>query len=96
MSTFKTIITAAPAAFVAGLLSFAPMAQAEIGVPIPKNAAATAKSVAGTGKARFDWLEQREIKTAAVTTSRTGKSLGKGSWICSPAGFGKKSSCRRR
>lgn len=102
MSTVRSLYKAAPAALVASLLSFAPAAHAEIGVPIPKNAAATAKSVAGTGKARFDWLEQRGIKTAAISQPQTrsktriGKSLGSGSWICSPAGFGKKSRCRRR
>ena len=55
-------------------------------------------SAAGKGQAYFDWLapkranSQLQIKTASATR----KSLGRGSWICSPAGFGKKSSCYRR
>lgn len=50
----------------------------------------------------FDWFSNgrtaAEAKLARVnlTGSQSGRSLGQGSWICSPAGFGKKSSCIAR
>lgn len=57
-----------------------------------------AKSVAGKGEARFDWLAKRSTKaksdTQPVLASAT--PVGHGSWVCSPAGFGTKSRCYKR
>ncbi|MFC2969125.1 hypothetical protein ACFOES_13550 [Acidimangrovimonas pyrenivorans] len=50
----------------------------------------------------FSWFSngktaaEAKLARAALTTSHSGRSLGHGSWICSPAGFGQKSSCKAR
>ena len=60
------------------------------------------------GAAAFDWLAKKRVSKAgqvqsAVLVSAEGQTVvqrkrffGKGSWICSPAGFGKKSRCFAR
>lgn len=60
------------------------------------------------GAAAFDWLAKKRISRtglvqSAVLVSAEGQSVvqrkryfGNGSWICSPAGFGKKSRCFAR
>lgn len=60
------------------------------------------KSSAGRGKAQFDWLapsrragKVRPVSNRGVAARRM-PSLGSGSWICSPAGFGSQSRCHRR
>lgn len=52
-------------------------------------------SAAGIGTARFDWLAKRVTKTAAEPSGKAKKTViaGRGSYICSPAGFGRKSHC---
>jgi len=53
-----------------------------------------ARSEAGQGAARFDWLK---VKAPAKTRRiASGIRHGNGSWICSPSGFGKESRCHRR
>jgi hypothetical protein len=44
---------------------------------------------------KFDWLAKRGPTKSVMLVSAepTSRQLGKGSWICSPAGFGKKSRC---
>ena len=74
------------------------VAVAETGVSAPLRIVAPAKSVAGKGAARFDGrkggatLTQAELATPVTRTA----SLGRGAWICSPAGFGSKSKCFQR
>jgi hypothetical protein len=58
--------------------------------------------------APFDWLAKKRVSRTgavqeAVLVSTDGQAVvmrqrffGKGSWICSPAGFGKKSRCFAR
>jgi hypothetical protein len=45
----------------------------------------------------FDWLAKRRPAAAEVQLASAGRGLprqiGRGSWICSPAGFGQKSRC---
>ncbi|MCB1398630.1 MAG: hypothetical protein KDJ82_00890 [Rhodobacteraceae bacterium] len=60
-----------------------------------------ASSVAGKGTATFDWLAKRgKLSNAAATTPAKPKAptrtLGKGRYVCSPAGFGRKSRCYSR
>ncbi|KEO58610.1 hypothetical protein DT23_16265 [Thioclava indica] len=55
------------------------------------------KTVAGKGAARFDWLASaRRTKTQAPTQTAQARSLGNGSYVCSPAGFGSRSRCYKR
>ena len=44
---------------------------------------------------KFDWLAKRgpRERVTLVSAERTQSQIGNGSWICSPAGFGKKSRC---
>ena len=54
-------------------------------------------SAAGIGTARFDWLAKR-VTASKTTAEQPGKRTraviaGRGSYICSPAGFGRKSRC---
>lgn len=56
--------------------------------------AAVVKTAAGQGEARFDWLNPG--KDPAPTRVVQSIAPGTGSWICSPSGFGSKSSCTRR
>lgn len=49
--------------------------------------------------AQFDWLAKRNPHADANTRilgAASGGRHGSGSWICSPAGFGKRSSCYNR
>lgn len=76
------------------MISHAAPSRAE-GPVTPRNpASAVANSVAGTGATRFDWLAKRKTGTKVRAVRRA--SLGNGSWVCSPAGFGSKSRCYRR
>lgn len=78
-----------------GQLAFASVASAESVTPRTPSAT-TAKSVSGSGSTRFDWLAKRNsAKTKAPRISRRAL-LGNGSWICSPAGFNRKSRCFKR
>ena len=95
--TLNSLLSQAAATVFLGLvgslsLASAP-AHAEV-LPNTERAVANAKSVAGHGAARFDWLERRnEAEPVRLSSSAP---LGKGSWICSPAGFGSKSQCYKR
>jgi hypothetical protein len=53
------------------------------------------KSVAGKGAVKHDWLAKRDANDKARMTVSSA-SPGTGSWVCSPAGFGKKSKCYAR
>lgn len=54
-------------------------------------------TVAGQGSARFDWMaNKKRSKRPVERIVLTGTPLGNGSWICSPAGFGKQARCYRR
>jgi hypothetical protein len=55
-------------------------------------------SKAGVVRARaggFDWLAKRRPAGAQVQLASAvlPREIGRGSWICSPAGFGQKSRC---
>ncbi|KEP70136.1 hypothetical protein DL1_20175 [Thioclava dalianensis] len=56
---------------------------------------ASAKSVAGKGRARFDWLASAHRNTAKPRITQA-HALGNGSYVCSPAGFGARSQCYKR
>ncbi|WP_417278212.1 hypothetical protein [Celeribacter sp.] len=62
----------------------------------PVIAPKSVKSAAGVGAARFDWLAKPAASEATpVRVART-QMLGSGSWVCSPAGFNRKSRCVSR
>lgn len=44
---------------------------------------------------KFDWLADRgrSLRPTLVSDEKPARQIGTGSWICSPAGFGKKSRC---
>lgn len=67
-------------------------AQAQPDLKIKPQAAISA---AGKGSASFDWLAKRGPK-ATLVTAQASRPLGHGSYICSPAGFGRKSQCYQR
>lgn len=97
--SIKVIKHAGAAALVVAVLAgFAPVAQAEqVGVITLSPVRMAAKSAAGKGEARFDWLAKRAAKPAGSAPLRTAAvPVGKGSWVCSPAGFGTKSRCYKR
>lgn len=86
----------AAAALVAGLLCVA--------APAPSGADAVAEPIRIALKAakpsqvravKFDWLAKRgpAPRITLASAERMPYQIGKGSWICSPAGFGKKSRC---
>lgn len=53
-------------------------------------------SAAGIGTARFDWLAKRVTKASSERKATKTVIAGRGSYICSPAGFGRKSHCSAR
>ncbi|NVK45602.1 MAG: hypothetical protein HWE33_04785 [Rhodobacteraceae bacterium] len=62
----------------------------------PVAAPKSVKSAAGVGAARFDWLAKpASPDVTPVRVART-QMLGSGSWVCSPAGFNRKSRCVSR
>ncbi|MCA0045103.1 hypothetical protein [Celeribacter litoreus] len=69
-------------------------AVAEVTPGFDEQSPTVVKTSAGKGSARFDWLNQG--KSAPVQQASVSPSLGVGSWICSPSGFGSKSKCFRR
>lgn len=83
-----------PAAFAFGV--------AVAGHPAPVAASQTEAgsqktTVAGSGSTRFDWLAGGQaVADASGTTISRVAAQGSGSWVCSPAGFGKRSRCYRR
>ncbi|SFJ22156.1 hypothetical protein [Celeribacter neptunius] len=55
------------------------------------------KTVAGKGAMRFDWSQKgNQAVSPDVQVADSRRPLGNGSWVCSPAGFGKKSRCYAR
>lgn len=57
---------------------------------------APTRGVVATGSAgTFDWMAKPVVTRAAYTpaTARIQRQIGRGSWICSPAGFGRGSRC---
>ncbi|CUH67532.1 hypothetical protein TG4357_03063 [Thalassovita gelatinovora] len=81
----------------AGVIILAEAAQAD-GTVVPKQPTLKhAKSEAGAGKTHFDWLAKSGANDANASRKTVRQaSLGRGSWICSAAGFGKKSRCYHR
>ncbi|MDD8022543.1 MAG: hypothetical protein PHX82_05495 [Paracoccaceae bacterium] len=59
--------------------------------PVPR----AVKTHAGKGTLRFDWLAAKPAVSGVQLAAAT-QAIGSGSWICSPAGFGSKSHCRKR
>ena len=92
-ATTKTILLTLATA---GTLSLASGAHADITTVSSKSSVTKVKSAAGVGGARFDWLAKRN--TANQPTKRIVQtvSLGKGTWVCSPAGFSRSSRCFKR
>lgn len=84
---------------VAGLIFAAPLSSAQAqqaGMLDLNPIRVSAKSTAGQGSARFDWLAGRDGRAQPAPRIVQTRFLGKGSWICSPAGFGKKATCFQR
>jgi hypothetical protein len=89
------------ACLTAAFVALAPAAQAQSagGAAAPR-----ATSVVHIpGVSTFDWMAKKRVANGAVLvssqdapTTRQSRFFGRGSWICSPAGFGKKSSCFAR
>jgi hypothetical protein len=69
--------------------------QAEAIVVALSKVALQSSRVQVTRTSKFDWLARRAPRERILLVSgeRTVSQIGKGSWICSPAGFGKKSRC---
>lgn len=91
---------AAVAAFALGLSLSGAQAQSGLTTAAPR-----AVSVQLANGVTFNWLAKKTIKgqvsNAALVTSegvqpRKTRFFGKGSYICSPSGFGKKSRCFTR
>ncbi len=83
----------------AGLIFAAPLSSAhaqQAGMLDLKPIRVSAKSTAGQGGAKFDWLAGRASKAQATPRVVQTRFIGKGKWICSPAGFGKKARCFQR
>ncbi len=86
-------MTSALAAFVAMAAPAAPALAQMKG----KTATTYKSTIGGRGKARFDWFANKGSSTERPRTVAANTSPpGNGSWICSPAGFGKQSRCYRR
>lgn len=63
---------------------------------------ATAESEKGTSPSGFNWLASTDTKTTQDAVERlrarqqaAATTMGAGTWICSPAGFGRPSHCHR-
>lgn len=84
-------------ALLAGLLTVsAPgAARADALAIAPMKVAMRMPAIQVTQTPKFNWLAKRGPKVTATLASarRTPAQIGSGSWICSPAGFGKKSRC---
>lgn len=61
----------------------------------PEQAVLRITKPAAVKPVKFDWLADRGNRARPILVSevRTPRQIGSGSWICSPAGFGKKSRC---
>lgn len=65
----------------------------------PLRLPAAVKAAAPTKKISFDWQGPRPGGSQENVTRQTRLAsvlLGRGSWVCSPAGFGKRSRCYSR
>ncbi|WP_460273455.1 hypothetical protein [Celeribacter sp. ULVN23_4] len=83
-----------PAAFALGVATAVQPAPAAAS---QTESASQKTTVAGSGSARFDWLAGgQEVADASGTVLTRVAAQGSGSWVCSPAGFGKHSRCYRR
>lgn len=88
----------------AALLAASAMTVAQVQIAHAEQPGAASLRVAAKGSnrdagAQFDWLAKRNPSASAnerVIRASVGGRHGNGSWICSPAGFGKRSSCHRR
>lgn len=98
ISLAPVLRAAAVAAFVLGLSLSG--AQAQSGTTAPR-----AVAVQLANGVTFNWLAKKstrnQLSNAALVSSETAQPrksrfFGKGSYICSPAGFGKKSRCFAR
>lgn len=70
-------------------------AQADSPDTAPMQVSLRVLDVQVTHTANHDWLAKRKpiASVTLVSAERAQVQIGKGSWICSPAGFGKKSRC---
>jgi hypothetical protein len=97
MSAISYLKSVASAACVSCILvAYAVPVQAETQRDFSRPLYGAAKSYAGKGEMRFDWLKPRTAAATRVTRASMTASPGSGTWVCSPAGFGSKSQCRKR
>jgi hypothetical protein len=70
-------------------------AQADSPGAAPMQVSYSVPNVQVTRAANHDWLAKRKpiASVTLVAVQQVQVQIGKGSWICSPAGFGKKSRC---
>ncbi len=103
VSFSKTLKATAVAAILAGFCATASLAQTASAAGMPR-AGSTVQLSSG---ATFNWLAKKTYKHSKVSNAilvstdnapavKTSRFFGKGSYICSPAGFGKKSRCFAR
>lgn len=88
-----------PVAFFAVLLGTTMMGHASSEV---RGQSAKARMIQISSPGSFDWFgnaqnaDKARAARSSLTSVHSGRKLGQGSWICSPAGFGRKSSCIAR
>ncbi len=68
---------------------------AEVGLREPIKVSLRLSKPASARAGGFDWLAKRrpDAQVVRVSLAAAPRQIGSGSWICSPAGFGKRSRC---
>jgi hypothetical protein len=68
---------------------------AEAGLREPLKVSLRLSKAASAQAGGFDWLAKRrpDAQVVRVSLAAAPRQVGSGSWICSPAGFGKRSRC---
>ncbi|WP_296763211.1 hypothetical protein [Sediminimonas sp.] len=85
-----------------GAVAVAVLVSAQVGPVLAHDETAQAQVVRVKATQGFSWFSngrtaaEAERARSNLTLVQYGRTLGHGSWICSPAGFGKKSRCFAR
>lgn len=91
---FKNTRRNAATAMVCALWALAGASHAN---PLTKSDSQSVEQLAQPQVIAFDWLAPKKVtartRSAATPVTATGGHMGRGSYICSPSGFGKRSAC---